>query len=159
MAKESGDREKVVARNRKALHEYFIEERLEAGLALRGSEVKSLRAGQASLADAYIEEVDGELFLVSCHIPPYAFSNLLNHEPLRPRKLLLHRQEIERLTRRIAERGYTAVALAIYFSGGKAKVEVGLARGKRQVDKRQDIRTRDEQREVRRELKQRNDGQ
>jgi SsrA-binding protein len=146
---------KVIARNKKALRDYFIEDRYEAGMVLKGSEVKSLRAGKASLSDAYVEEEEGELFVVQCHIAQYAFANINNHEPLRRRKLLLNRQEIYKITRKILERGYTAVALSLYFKGGKAKLEIGLARGKRQVDKRHDIRRRDENRETERELKQR----
>jgi SsrA-binding protein len=149
--------EKMIARNKRALRDYFIEERFEAGLVLLGSEVKSLRAGQASLADAYIEEEEGELYLVQCHIPPYVYANILNHEPLRRRKLLMHRREIERISRRINERGFTAVALALYFKEGRAKLELGLARGKRQADKRHDIRSREENREMQRELRRRNE--
>ena len=149
-------RNKMIARNKKALRDYFIEERYEAGLVLRGSEVKSLRAGKASLSDAYVEEEESELYVVQCHIAQYEYANIHNHEPLRRRKLLLNRREIDKITRKILERGYTAVALALYFKDGKAKVEIGLARGKRQVDKRHDIRRRDEGREMERELKRRN---
>lgn len=148
---------KIVARNKKALRDYFIEDRYEAGLVLRGSEVKSLRAGKGSLSDAYVEEEAGELYVVQCHIAQYEYANINNHEPLRRRKLLLNRQEIYKITRKILERGYTAVALSLYFKGGKAKLEIGLARGKRQVDKRHDIRRRDEDRETARELKRHNE--
>jgi len=150
---------KVVARNKKALRDYFIEDRLEAGIVLKGSEVKSLRDGRASLADAYVEEEDGELFLVQCHIGQYPFANIHNHEPLRRRKLLMHRQEIFKLSRKLNERGYTAVALCLYFRHGIAKVEIGLARGKRQIDKRHDIRKKDEARETAREIKRRRQGE
>jgi len=148
-------RTKVVARNRRAFRDYFIEERYEAGLVLKGSEVKSLRTARVSLSDAYLEEEGRELFLVGCHISPYPFANIHNHEPRRRRKLLMHRQEIDKLARKLNERGFTAVPLSIYFKQGVAKVEIGLARGKRQVDKRHDIRKRDEDRETAREVKHR----
>lgn len=147
---------KLIARNKRALRDYFIEERFEAGLSLLGSEVKALRAGKASLTEAYIEQEDSELFLVHAHIAQYEYANINNHDPLRSRKLLLHRHEIDRIGKRIRERGYTAVALSIYFKEGKAKLELGLARGKRQVDKRHDLRQKDENREMQRELKNRN---
>jgi SsrA-binding protein len=147
---------KLVSRNKRALRDYAIEERFEAGLSLVGSEVKSLRAGKASLTEAFIDRIDNELYLVQGHIPQYKYANLNNHEPQRPRKLLLHRHEIDRIAKRITERGFTAVALSIYFKNGKAKLEIGLARGKRQVDKRQDIRERDENRDMEREWKNRN---
>jgi len=123
---------------------------------LTGSEVKSLRDGKASLAEAFVQEDDGELFLVQCHIAQYVFANIQNHDPLRRRKLLLHAEEIRRITRRITEKGYTAIAISIYFKSGKAKVEVGLARGKKQADKRQDIKKRDDELDARRELRERN---
>ncbi len=147
---------KLVARNKRAFRDYAIEERFEAGLSLLGSEVKSLRAGKASLTEAFIDEEAGELYLVQAHFAPYEFANLNNHDPMRRRKLLLHNHEIDRISRRINERGFTAVALSIYFKGGKAKLELGLAKGKRQVDKRHDIRQRDENREMEREMKLRN---
>ena len=146
---------KTVTRNKRALRDYFVVERYEAGLVLRGSEVKSLRDARANLADSHVEVVEGELFLVSCHISHYPFANIQNHDPVRPRKLLLNRLEIAKITRRITERGYTAIPLSIYFKNGRAKGELGLARGKRQVDKRHDIRKRDEARDAQRELKRR----
>ena len=149
---------KPVARNKKAFRDYKIEERFEAGIALHGSEVKSLRAGQATLTEAYVEEVEGELFLVQCHISPYKFANINNHDPDRNRKLLMHRREIDKLSRRINERGYTAVALSLYFKNGRVKLELGLAHGKRQVDKRHDIRARDKARNTDREWKERSRG-
>jgi len=148
--------DKLVVRNRRATFDYAIEERYEAGLVLTGSEVKSLRDGKASLAEAFVQEDDGELFLVQCHIAQYVFANIQNHDPLRRRKLLLHAEEIRRITRRITEKGYTAIAISIYFKSGKAKVEVGLARGKKQADKRQDIKKRDDELDARRELRERN---
>ena len=129
---------RTVAQNRKAFHGYFIEERLEAGLALVGSEVKSLRAGRASLGDSYAEERGGEMFLVNTHIGAYAAASQRNHEPLRPRKLLLHRREIDRLAGAIQRKGYTVVPLRLYFDrAGRAKVELGLARGRDRRDKRE----------------------
>lgn len=150
---------KTVARNKRALRNYYVEERMEAGLVLLGSEVKSLRDGRGNLAEAFVEMDEGEVFLVQCHIAHYPFANMLNHEPLRRRKLLLHRLEIDKLSRKLLEKGYTAIALSIYFKNGKAKLEIGLAKGKRQVDKRQDIRKRDEARETAREMKRRRQGE
>lgn len=147
---------KVVTRNRKAFHEYTIEERFEAGLVLRGSEVKSLRDGKMNLVDSFIEEKEGELFLVGSHIATYVYANLLNHDPVRPRKLLLHAKEIARITKRIRERGLTAVPLQVYFKDGKAKVEIALAKGKKSYDKRDSIRKRDEGRHMERDFKERN---
>ncbi len=147
---------KVVARNKRAFRDYSIEERFEAGLSLVGSEVKSLRDGKASLTEAFIDRIDDELYLIQGHIAQYRYANINNHDPQRPRKLLLHRHEIDRIGKRITERGFTAVALSIYFKNGKAKLEIGLARGKRQVDKRHDIRKRDENRDMEREWKNRN---
>ena len=126
---------RAVAQNRKARHNYFIEDRLEAGLALVGTEVKSLREGRASLGEAYAEERGGEMFLVNAHISAYAAASRMNHDPVRPRKLLLHRREIGRLIGLIQRRGYTVVPLSLYFNpAGRAKVELGLARGRRQHD-------------------------
>lgn len=141
---------KIVVRNRRAFHEYFFEDRFEAGLALRGSEVKSLRDGRVNLGDSYVLEEEGELFLVGCNISHYPFANLGNHDPMRNRKLLLHRTEIRKISRKLIEKGYTAIPLSIYFKDGKAKVEIGLAHGKKQVDKREDIRKRDADREAQR---------
>jgi SsrA-binding protein len=144
--------EKVIARNRRALHDYFIQERLEAGIALVGSEVKSIRDGKVSLAEAYVENQGGELFLVQCHVAHYPFANIGNHDPLRPRKLLLHREEIRKISKKLVERGYTALALCVYLKNGKVKVEIGLAKGKKQVDRREDIKKRDQDRDAQREL-------
>jgi SsrA-binding protein len=141
---------KVIARNRRARHDYQIEEVVEAGLVLTGTEVKSLRAGRASLTDGFAQISDGEMWMHSVHIPEYAQGTWTNHEPRRPRKLLLHRKEIDRLARQIAERGLTLVPLSLYFSGGRVKVELALARGKRTYDKRQDLAQRDAAREVER---------
>ena len=145
----------LVADNRKARHDFFIEEALEAGMVLTGTEVKSLRAGRASLADGFAQVSDGELWLHNVHIPPYVQGTWTNHEPRRVRKLLLHRKEIDRLARRTAERGLTLVPLSLYFTDGKAKIEIGVARGKRTYDKRHDLARRDAEREVERALRRR----
>ncbi len=150
---------KMISRNKRALRDYSIEERFEAGVMLVGSEVKSLRQGKCSLTDAFVEEVEGELFLVGANIPHYVYANILNHDPARTRKLLLNAREIERIHKRVRERGYTAVALSIYFNDdNRVKVEIALAKGKRQYDKRHDIRTREENRAMSRIIKQRNEG-
>jgi SsrA-binding protein len=146
---------KVIARNRRARHDYHIEDVVEAGLVLTGTEVKSLRAGRASLTDGFGQITDGEMWLLGVHIPEYAHGTWTNHEPRRPRKLLLHRKEIDRLASKTAERGFTLVPLALYFSGGKVKVELAVARGKRTYDKRQDLAERDAAREVERALRRR----
>lgn len=144
---------KVVAENRKAWHDYFIDETFEAGLALTGTEVKSLRAGKANLRDSYAGLEKNELFLYNMHISPYEMGNRFNHDPLRTRKLLMHRSEIKRLTSRVREKGFTLVALRLYFKRGRAKVELGLARGKKLYDKRAQIAERDARRDTERELR------
>ncbi len=142
--------------NRRALHEYFIDAKLECGIALVGSEVKSLRAGKAQLQDAYAKILNGELFLVGAHIDPYEKAALAyNHEPRRDRKLLVHKRELKKLVGESAERGTTLVPLAIYFKGGRAKVEIGVARGKQQHDKRASIKKKEMDREIRRAMTQR----
>jgi SsrA-binding protein len=146
---------KVIARNRRARHEYHIEDTVEAGLVLTGTEVKSLRAGRASLTEAFAQISGDELWLHGLHIPEYAQGTWTNHDPRRTRKLLLHRKEIDRLASQVAERGFTIVPLSLYFSGGKAKVELALARGKRTYDKRHDLARRDAAREVDRALRRR----
>ncbi len=146
MPREKG--RKVVASNRKARHDYTILETVEAGMALTGTEVKSLRSGRASLVDAFGQASRGEIFLHAMHIPEYAQGTWTNHEPRRIRKLLLKRHEIDRLLGKIRESGLTLVPLSIYFSDGWAKVELGLARGKRAYDKRQDLAKRDADREI-----------
>lgn len=147
--------EKVVVTNKKARFQYEIIETFEAGLVLQGTEVKSLRLGKGNLQDSYATIKDGEMFLYNMHISAYEQGNIYNHEPDRIRKLLLHKQEIKRLTGKVVERGMTLVPLKIYFKNGRAKVELGLARGKSLVDRRNDIAKRDEQRMVEREFKQR----
>ena len=146
MPREKG--RKVIASNRKARHDYSILDVYEAGIALTGTEVKSLRAGRASLVDAFAQEKDGEIYLYGMHIPEYAQGTWTNHEPRRTRKLLLHRAEIERLIGKTKESGLTLVPLSLYFSDGWAKVELALARGKRSYDKRQDLAQRDANREI-----------
>jgi len=147
--------EKIVCVNRQARHNYFIDETYEAGLVLVGSEVKSLRDGKANLVDSYAQIRHGEAFLINTHISPYAGANQFNHEPTRTRKLLLHAREIERLTGKTKERGLTLIPLKLYFKDGRAKVELGLARGKKLYDKRDTLRRKVAQREVERSLKSR----
>lgn len=146
MPREKG--RKVVASNRKARHDYTILDTYEAGMALTGTEVKSLRAGRASLVDAFAQEKAGELYLHGMHIPEYTQGTWNNHEPRRTRKLLLGRLEIDRLIGKLRETGYTLVPLSVYFSDGWAKVEIALAKGKRAYDKRQDLAKRDADREI-----------
>ena len=153
MAAEQG--KKVIARNRRARHEYHIEDVFEAGLVLTGTEVKSLRAGRASLADGFAQISDHEVWLHNVHIPEYTHGTWTNHEPRRTRKLLMHRKEIDKLGAETAERGLTLVPLSLYFKDGKAKVELALARGKRTYDKRHDLARRDAAREVARALRRR----
>ncbi|MCL5986621.1 MAG: SsrA-binding protein SmpB [Actinobacteria bacterium] len=142
-------REKIfVTRNKKALHDYFILESMEAGIALLGTEVKSLRDHRANLKDSYAEFRRGELFLVGAHISPYPAGNINNHEPLRDRKLLLHKKEISRLIGKVKEKGLTLVPLSIYFIGGKAKIEIALAKGKKEYDKRDTLARETAQREI-----------
>ncbi len=150
MVKERG--RKMIAQNKKARYDYFIEDTYEAGLMLTGTEVKSLRAGRASLVDGYADITDGEVWLHNAHIPEYLQGTWNNHAPRRKRKLLLNRSEIDKIERRVNERGLTLVPLAIYFKDGRAKVEIALAKGKKSYDKRQSIATRDAQREATREL-------
>jgi SsrA-binding protein len=142
-----------IATNRQASYRYDLLDRLEAGIVLEGTEVKALRGGQAQIKDGYADIRDGELWLHNVHIPPYGPAARDNHEPERPRKLLAHRREIERLVGRIQERGLTLVPTRIYFSGPRAKVEIALARGKDRFDKRQAIRTRETQRDMERALR------
>lgn len=149
---------KIIAQNRKARHDYTIVDTYEAGVVLTGTEVKSLRLGRASLVDGFATIDDGEVFLRNVHIPEYDQGSWTNHEPLRVRKLLLHRGEIERLIGKTKESGLTLVPLVLYFSAGKVKVELALARGKKSYDKRQDLARRDADREVQRALGRRTKG-
>jgi SsrA-binding protein len=156
MGKEKDSFEKAVATNRKAYHDYFIEEKFEAGIMLQGTEVKSLRDGRVNLQDSYASMKGGEAFLYHCHISPYSHGNIMNHEPLRTRKLLLHRKEINKLLGKTQRQGLTLIPLRIYFSKrGLAKVELGLAKGKKQHDRRESIKTREASREVERAMKER----
>ena len=151
--KKSAEGEQVICVNRQARHNYFIDETYEAGLMLVGSEVKSLRDGRANLVDSYALIRKGEAYLVNAHISPYAGANQFNHEPTRQRKLLLHQQEIERLTGKTKERGLTLIPLKMYFKNGRAKVELGLARGKKLYDKRETLKRKESEREVERAIK------
>jgi len=153
MAKEAGI--KIAAENRKARHDYHIHETYEAGIALTGTEVKSLRAGKANLKDSYARIDNAEIMLHNMHISPYEQGNRFNHEPLRTRKLLMHRYEINKLIGKTKEKGYTLVPLKLYFTKGKVKVELGLATGKHTYDKRQDLAERDAKRDMERTLRDR----
>jgi SsrA-binding protein len=148
--------EKAIATNRKAYHDYFIEEKFEAGIMLQGTEVKSLRDGRVNLQDSYASVKGNEVFLHHCHISPYSHGNIMNHEPLRTRKLLLHRKEINKLLGKTQQQGLTLIPLRVYFSRrGLAKVELGLAKGKKQHDRRESIKKREASREVERAMKER----
>ena len=151
MAKKKGM--KLIANNKKAFHDYFIEEKYEAGLVLHGTEVKSLRMGKCSIKEAFIRIENGEVYAYGMHISPYEKGNIFNKDPLRPKKLLLHKQQIRKLIGSSAEKGYTLVPLQVYFRDGRAKIEIGLARGKKLYDKRQDIAKKDQRREAEKELK------
>ncbi|MBQ8597158.1 MAG: SsrA-binding protein SmpB [Lachnospiraceae bacterium] len=144
---------KLVANNKKAYHDYFIEEKYEAGLVLHGTEVKSLRQGKCSIKEAFIRIEKGEVYIYGMHISPYEKGNIFNKDPLRVKKLLLHKQQIRKLIGNSAEKGYTIVPLQVYFSNGRAKIEIGLAKGKKLYDKRQDIAKKDQRREAEKELK------
>ena len=146
--------EQVVSTNRKAYHDYFIEETCEAGISLLGTEVKSLREGKANLKDSYALIKGNEIFLLNCHISPYSHGNIQNHDPLRTRKLLLHRKEINKLWGKLTQKGLTLIPLKIYFTkNGKAKVEIGLCRGKRQYEKREVLKEKEARREIERHLR------
>ena len=149
----SKDSYKLIANNKKAYHDYFIEETYEAGITLVGTEVKSLRMGRCNVKESFIRIEKGEVFIYGMHISPYEKGNIFNKDPLRVRKLLLHKRQIIKLTGQIAEKGYTLVPLKVYFRGSLAKVEIGLARGKKLYDKRQDIAKKDQRREAEKEFK------
>ncbi len=151
MAKEKSSR--LIANNKKAYHDYFIEERYEAGIELHGTEVKSLRMGKCSIKEAFIKIDHGEVFIYGMHISPYEKGNIFNRDPLRVKKLLLHKREIARLQAQIQQKGYTLVPLQVYFKNSLIKVEIGVARGKKLYDKRQDIAKKDQKREAEREFK------
>jgi len=139
---------KIIAQNRKAYYDYHIEDSVEAGISLVGTEVKSLREGKANLRDSFVMIKGGEAYLHNCHISPYSHGNIMNHEPLRTRKLLMHRKEIDRVRGKIEAKGYTLIPLKLYFKGSFAKVEIGLARGKKIFEKRDTIKEREAKREI-----------
>ena len=154
MAKEKGSR--LIANNKKAYHDYFIEETYEAGIALHGTEVKSLRMGKCSIKESFIRIENEEVYIYGMHISPYEKGNIFNKDPLRVKKLLLHKAEIRKLRAKIAEKGYTLVPLKVYFNNSLVKVEIGLAKGKKLYDKRQDIAKKDQRREAERDFKVKN---
>lgn len=154
MAKEKGSR--LIANNKKAYHDYFIEETYEAGIALHGTEVKSLRMGKCSIKESFVRIENEEVYIFGMHISPYEKGNIFNRDPLRVKKLLLHKSEIRKMKGKIAEKGYTLVPLKVYFNRSLVKVEIGLAKGKKLYDKRQDIAKKDQRREAERDFKVRN---
>ena len=154
MAKEKGSR--LIANNKKAYHDYFIEETYEAGIALHGTEVKSLRMGKCSIKESFVRIENEEVYIYGMHISPYEKGNIFNLDPLRVKKLLLHKSEIRKMKGKIAEKGYTLVPLKVYFNRSLVKVEIGLAKGKKLYDKRQDIAKKDQRREAERDFKVRN---
>ena len=154
MAKEKGSR--LIANNKKAYHDYFIEETYEAGIALHGTEVKSLRMGKCSIKESFVRIENEEVYIYGMHISPYEKGNIFNRDPLRVKKLLLHKSEIRKMKSKIAEKGYTLVPLKVYFNRSLVKVEIGLAKGKKLYDKRQDIAKKDQRREAERDFKVRN---
>lgn len=155
MAKEK-DAQKLIANNKKAYHEYFIDETYEAGIELHGTEVKSMRMGKCSIKESFIRIENGEVFVYGMHVSPYEKGNIFNKDPLRVKKLLLHKAEINKLAGRVAEKGYTLVPLQVYLKNGKVKTQIGLARGKKLYDKRESIAKKDQRREMEREFKSRN---
>ncbi len=150
--------QKLVANNKKAYHDYFIDETYETGIALHGTEVKSIRMGKCSIKESFIRIENGEVFVYGMHVSPYEKGNIFNKDPLRVKKLLMHRSEINKLMGKIKEKGYTLVPLQVYFKKGRVKVEIGLARGKKLYDKRADIAKKDQKREAEKEFKIRNFG-
>ena len=154
MAKEKGSR--LIANNKKAYHDYFIEETYEAGIALHGTEVKALRMGKCSIKESFVRIENEEVYIYGMHISPYEKGNIFNRDPLRVKKLLLHKSEIRKMKGKIAEKGYTLVPLKVYFNRSLVKVEIGLAKGKKLYDKRQDIAKKDQRREAERDFKVRN---
>lgn len=156
MKESSGN--KLIANNKKAYYDYFIDEKYEAGLVLHGTEVKSLRQGKCSIKEAYIQIINGEVFVINMNITPYEKGNIFNKDPLRPKKLLLHQSEINKLEGQISQKGFTIVPLQVYLSKGRVKMEIGLARGKKLYDKRDSIAKKDQQREALKDFKVRNLG-
>ncbi len=149
---------KTIAQNKKAFHDYFVEESMEAGIELVGTEVKSLRQGRANLKDSWCSIVEGEIFLNGMHISPYEQGNIFNKDPLRVRRLLLHKREIMRLLGQVKQQGYSLIPLSLYFKGSRVKVQVGLCRGKKLYDKRQDLAAKAAQRDIQRAIKEQNRG-
>ncbi|MDO5382052.1 MAG: SsrA-binding protein SmpB [Eubacteriales bacterium] len=158
MAKDSSGGNKLIANNKKAYFDYFIEDKYEAGISLHGTEVKSMRMGKCSIKESYIQIINGEVFAINMNITPYEKGNIFNKDPLRPKKLLLHKSEINKLTGQLATKGYTLVPLQVYLKNGKMKMEIGLAKGKKNFDKRDSIAKKDQQREAAKEFKIRNLG-
>ena len=156
MEESSGN--KLIANNKKAYYDYFIDEKYEAGLVLHGTEVKSLRQGKCSIKEAYIQIINGEVFVINMNITPYEKGNIFNKDPLRPKKLLLHQSEINKLEGQTSQKGFTIVPLQVYLSKGRVKMEIGLARGKKLYDKRDSIAKKDQQREALKDFKVRNLG-
>ena len=156
MQKESGN--KLIANNKKAYYDYFIEDKYEAGLVLHGTEVKSLRMGKCSIKESYVQIINGEVYIINMNITPYEKGNIFNRDPLRPKKLLLHKQEINKLAGKTSQQGYTIVPLQVYISNGKMKIEIGVGKGKKNYDKRDSIAKKDQQREAQKEFKVRNLG-
>ena len=156
MQKESGN--KLIANNKKAYYDYFIEDKYEAGLVLHGTEVKSLRMGKCSIKESYVQIINGEVYIINMNITPYEKGNIFNRDPLRPKKLLLHKQEINKLAAKTAQQGYTIVPLQVYISNGKMKIEIGVGKGKKNYDKRDSIAKKDQLREAQKEFKIRNLG-
>ncbi|MCI8800427.1 MAG: SsrA-binding protein SmpB [Lachnospiraceae bacterium] len=152
----SKESQKLIANNKKAYHDYFIDETYEAGIALHGTEVKSMRMGKCSIKESFIRIENGEVYVYGMHVSPYEKGNIFNKDPLRVKKLLLHKYEINKLAGKVAEKGYTLVPLQVYLKNGKVKTEIGLARGKKLYDKRQDIARKDQRRETEREFKVKN---
>ena len=147
---------KLIANNKKAYFDYFIEDKYEAGIELHGTEVKSLRMGKCSIKEAYVRIENGQVYVCNMNITPYEKGNIFNRDPIRPKKLLMHKDEIRKLTGKISEKGFTIVPLQVYFKDGRAKIEIGLARGKKLYDKRQDIAKKDQRREAEKEFKVKN---
>ena len=155
MAKESV---KLIANNKKAYHDYFLEEKYEAGIELHGTEVKSIRMGKCSIKEAFVRIQNGEVYIYGMHVSPYEKGNIFNKDPLRPKKLLMHKTEIRKLVGKLAEQGYTLVPVEVYLKGSLVKVQIALAKGKKLYDKRQDIAKKDQKREAQRDFKVRNLG-
>ncbi len=144
---------KIIAQNKKAFHDYHIEDRIEAGISLKGTEVKSVREGKVTLKDSYVIIKAGEALLLNCHISPYSHGNIMNHDPVRTRKLLLHKKEISKVQGKLQQKGYSLIPLKVYFKGPYIKIEVGLAKGKRFFEKRESIKEREAKREMERAMK------